>query len=202
MSASAKIWAAIRGESRSRVRILMRFLVAGLVVTALGGAVVAAAGAALHATSTEAFCISCHEMKAHAYAEFKDTSHDSNRSGVRATCADCHIPRDLGPKLVRKIEAVREVYGHWTGMLDTPEKYEKHRYDMAKREWLRLKETDSGTCRACHTEAAMSPELQSDRAKSRHAKGKAEGKTCIDCHAGIAHTEPDGPGPDELKVAR
>jgi cytochrome c-type protein NapC len=202
MSAAGKIWAAIRGESRNRFRILIRFGVAAAVVVALGGAAIAAAGAALHATSTEAFCLSCHEMKAHAYAEFKDTIHDRNRSGVRATCADCHIPRELGPKLLRKVEAVREVYGHYTGMLDTPEKYEKHRYDMAKREWIRLKESDSATCRACHDEAGFSDEMQSDRAKSRHAKGKAEGKTCIDCHAGIAHTEPDGPGPDELKVSR
>jgi cytochrome c-type protein NapC len=141
-------------------------------------------------------------MKAHPYAEFKDTIHDKNRAGVRATCSDCHIPRELGPKLVRKVEAMREVYGHFTGMLDTPEKYEKHRYDMAKREWLRYKANDSAECRACHTEAGMSAELQSDRAKSRHAKGKAEGLTCIDCHAGIAHTEPDGPGPMELKVSK
>ena len=42
--------------------------------------------------------------------------------------------------------------------------------------------------------------LQSERAKARHAKGKAEGKTCIDCHFGIAHKEPDGPGPQELKL--
>ena len=46
-----------------------------------------------------------------------------------------------------------------------------------------------------------SADLQSERAKARHAKGKAEGKTCIDCHFGIAHTEPEGgPGPQELKI--
>jgi cytochrome c-type protein NapC len=87
-------------------------------------------------------------------------------------------------------------------MLDTPEKYEKHRYDMAKREWTRIKKNDSAECRACHTEAAMSAELQSERARNRHEKGRKEGLTCIDCHAGIAHTEPDGPGPAELKIAR
>lgn len=36
----------------------------------------------------------------------------------------------------------------------------------------------------------MSSELHSERAKARHAKGKAEGLTCIDCHFGIAHKEP------------
>jgi cytochrome c-type protein NapC len=202
MSAAGKIWQAIRGESRSPFRILVRFGIAAIVVTALGGAVIAASATAMHATSNEEFCISCHEMKTHAYGEYKDTIHDKNRSGVRATCPDCHIPRELGPMLYRKAQSVFEVYGHMTGMLDTPEKYEKHRYEMAKRVWIHMKETDSRECRACHNEAGMSSELQSEKAKSRHAKGKAEGKTCIDCHTGIAHKEPDGPGPDELKVAK
>jgi cytochrome c-type protein NapC len=44
----------------------------------------------------------------------------------------------------------------------------------------------------------MDVEKQTQRAQNRHAKGKAEGLTCIDCHYGIAHKEPDGPGPQEL----
>jgi cytochrome c-type protein NapC len=104
--------------------------------------------------------------------------------------------------MARKIEALREVYGHFTGMLDTKEKYEVHRYEMAKREWVRMKKTDSRECRHCHDDAAMSALLQSEKARSRHAKGKAEGLTLIDCHAGIAHTEPDGPGPREPEISR
>jgi len=41
-------------------------------------------------------------------------------------------------------------------------------------------------------------ELQSPGAQKRHAKGKADGKTCIECHYGIAHNEPEGPSPTEL----
>ena len=44
----------------------------------------------------------------------------------------------------------------------------------------------------------MSADLQTAKAKVRHAKGKAEGKTCIECHFAIAHKEPEGPGPAEL----
>ena len=40
----------------------------------------------------------------------------------------------------------------------------------------------------------MDPSLQSEKAQARHAKMKTEGKTCIDCHFGIAHNEPEGPG--------
>ena len=36
---------------------------------------------AMEATNTEAFCISCHEMKDNVYEEYKDTIHYSNRTG-------------------------------------------------------------------------------------------------------------------------
>ena len=104
--------------------------------------------------------------------------------------------------MVRKVEAAREVWGHMTGYIDTPEKYEKNRHAMAVREWTRMKNNDSQECRNCHTVAAMDPEKQSEAARARHAKAKAEGTTCIYCHFGIAHKEPDGPGPKEIKVSR
>ena len=161
----------------------------------------AAGAAGLAWTNTESFCISCHEMRDNVYAEFKGTIHDTNRSGVRAVCADCHVPREPGPMLVRKVQATWELYGHFvTGVIDSKEKFEAHRYEMAKRVWTRMKQTDSLECRNCHHAEAMSSELQSERARNRHAKGKAEGLTCIDCHFGIAHAEPDGPGPQELKI--
>jgi hypothetical protein len=45
-------------------------------------------------------------------------------------------------------------------------------------------------------------EKQTERARSRHEKARADGTPCIDCHFGIAHQEPDGPGPRELKIAK
>ena len=64
---------------------------------------------ALEATNTEAFCISCHEMESNVYVEIKDTIHYTNRSGVRATCPDCHVPREWGYKMIRKIRASNEL---------------------------------------------------------------------------------------------
>ncbi len=176
-------------------------IVAALLGLSVGVAGMLGSTAGLAWTNTEKFCIGCHEMKDNAYAEFKGTIHDSNRSGVRATCPDCHVPREFGPKMVRKVHATWELYGALIGKIDTKEKFEKHRYEMAKRVWLSMKETDSRECRNCHSREGMSKELQSDKAQARHAKGVAEGKTCVDCHFGIAHKEPEGPGPQELSVA-
>ena len=193
------IWERLRRrcETCARVTLVTGTTLAALVV---GGILMAGGAAGLAWTNTEKFCISCHEMRENVYAEFKDTIHDKNRSGVRAICSDCHVPRAPGPMLLRKVQATFELYGKLVGVIDTKEKFEAHRYEMAKRVWTRMKQTDSLECRNCHHEDAMSNELQSEKAKNRHAKGKTEGKTCIDCHFGIAHKEPEGPGPQELKI--
>jgi cytochrome c-type protein NapC len=179
-------------------------LITGTTVLAflIGGTLMAAGAAGLAWTNTEKFCIGCHEMRDNPYAEFQGTIHDTNRSGVRAICADCHVPREPGPMLVRKVKATFELWGWLTGKINTPEKYEAHRYTMAKRVWTRMIRTDSLECRNCHTETAMSLELQSERAQTRHARMKTEDITCIDCHFGIAHGEPEGPGPQEIRVGR
>ena len=177
---------------------------AGLLLATLAVAfVMLTAGAAgLAWTNTEQFCIGCHEMKDNVYAEFKGTIHDVNRSGVRAICSNCHVPHEPWPLVKRKMRASLELWGHFMGVIDTKEKFEAHRYQLAVKVWTRMKETDSLECRNCHHDDAMDPDKQSDKAKARHAKMKAEGMTCIDCHFGIAHKEPDGPGPQELKVVK
>jgi cytochrome c-type protein NapC len=183
----------------SRVTLGVGVLVAGLVIS---GVLMAAGAAGLAWTNTLEFCIGCHEMRDNVYAEYKDTIHDKNRSGVRAVCSDCHVPRQPLAMLWRKAGATFEIWGKITGVIDTKEKFEKHRYAMAVSEWTRMKKNDSHECRNCHHFEAMDAEKQNEKARTRHERARAEGITCIDCHFGIAHTEPDGPGPKELKIAR
>lgn len=194
-----RILLAIKGPEASAGVYALRYLGAFLLFGVAAAILLAGGAAGLAWTNTEKFCIGCHEMRANVYAEYKDTIHDKNRTGVRAVCADCHVPREVGPMLVRKMRATFELWGHVTGVIDTKEKFEAHRYELAKRVWTRMKKTDSLECRNCHHDDAWDDEKQSDRAKARHEKGKAEGLTCIDCHFGIAHKEPEGPGPREIK---
>ena len=192
-----KLWQALRHRCAA---CAMTTLVAGGVLAGLviAGLLLAGGAYGLAWTNTEQFCISCHEMRDNVYAEYQGTIHDQNRTGVRAVCSDCHVPRAPGPMLARKFRATFELYGHMTGVIDTKEKFEAHRYELAKRVWVRMKQTDSLECRNCHNDEKVNTKLQSERARDRHAKGRAEGKTCIDCHFGIAHKEPEGPGPQEL----
>jgi cytochrome c-type protein NapC len=102
------------------------------------------------------------------------------------------VPRETIPKMVRKVKASMELLAHYQGKLDTPEKFQAHRYEMAKKVWAEMRASDSQACRNCHVEAKMSEYAMSDKAKARHEEGRADGLTCIDCHYGIAHMEPEG----------
>jgi cytochrome c-type protein NapC len=144
----------------------------------------------MEATNTLGFCISCHEMRDNVYQEYKQTIHYSNRTGVRAICSDCHVPHEWTPKIIRKIQASRELWGKLTGYVDTKEKFEAHRMELATREWARMKSVDSRECRNCHSFDAMSADKQRQSVYTKHMKAKADGQTCIDCHKGIAHHLP------------
>ena len=145
---------------------------------------------AMEATNTETFCISCHEMEVNVYEEYKDTIHYNNRTGVRATCPDCHVPKDWVHKIKRKIQASNELFHKVMGSIDTPEKFEAKRLQLARNVWRTMKETDSRECRNCHDFESMDYTMQQQRAMNRHSKGFDEGQTCIDCHKGIAHSLP------------
>ena len=181
--------------SKSAGVVLLAGFAAGFIALSLFGT-------SMIYTGTEQLCAqSCHEMADNNTREYKDTIHDKNRTGVRAVCADCHVPHAPVPLYVAKFGALNDLWSHHvTHAVDTPEKFDSQRAHMAERIWTYMKGNDSRECRHCHNEAKMDPEKQSDIAKARHIKAKKEKLTCVDCHYGIAHKVPDGPGPQELEV--
>ncbi len=147
---------------------------------------------ALEHTNTEEFCSSCHMND--VVPEYRQSSHYMNHSGVKAICSDCHVPHKFFPKWKRKLEAAKEVYAHITGKVDTKEKFEAARLEMAEREWARMKANDSAACRSCHNFNDMDFTEQKTVAAKMHQKAIEEKKTCIDCHKGIAHQLPSMEG--------
>jgi cytochrome c-type protein NapC len=152
---------------------------------------------ALEVTNTEAFCTSCHEMRDNVYEELSHTVHFSNRSGVKASCPDCHVPHEWSRKIARKMQASKEVWGKIFGTINTRQKFLDHRLELAQHEWARLKANDSLECRNCHSAVAMDFSRQAPRAAEMHSTYLLTGQaTCIDCHKGIAHELPDMRGVD------
>lgn len=142
-------------------------------------------------TNRTEFCVSCHSMQQN-HEEYKKTVHYKNASGVQASCADCHVPKSFFPKVYAKIAAASDVYHELVGTISTPEKFEDRKMYLAEKVWDKMKANDSRECRACHSFDNMKLEAQAELAGKKHARaGTGETyKTCIECHTGIAHTEP------------
>ncbi|QIK38407.1 butanol dehydrogenase [Caldichromatium japonicum] len=183
-------------ESESSVRKRLPWLIP--IVLFLGGVVfVWALDFGIKVTNTLEFCTSCHTMQTN-FEEYKESRHYKNRSGVQATCADCHVPKVLGPKLVTKFVAAKDVYHEIMGTIDTPEKFEARRWYLANLVWKRMEASDSRECRSCHDYGDMDLSEQNRSARSRHAAAQDKGQTCIECHKGVVHqlpTEPETSAP-------
>lgn len=144
--------------------------------------------------STTEFCISCHTMQQN-YTEYKQSIHYKNASGVRAECTDCHQPKDFVGKIWRKLGASKDLYHQFvTGKIDTPEKFEANRLDLAQKVWARMKDENYKTCTTCHSFDAMDHAKQSPKAGVEMIKASKENVACIECHKGIAHELPNMAG--------
>lgn len=155
-------------------------------------------GFVMDQTNTLEFCVSCHAMEATVYQEYKASVHYQNHSGVRVACPDCHVPKEWGAKLVRKIQASADVLHTVLGTIDTPEKFEAKRLVMAERVWATMRETNSRECRNCHSYEAMAFHKQRFEARQKmEAEAAPKNQSCIDCHKGIAHKYPRPPRDDD-----
>jgi len=175
---------------RERKQFLSASVIAAFV---LGIVFVGVFNVAMDWTNREEFCISCHEMKNTVYREYVDNSHNINRTGVRATCADCHVPKPFFAKIFRKLQASGELWHSIQGSIDTPEKFEQRRALLAMRVWKHFKANDSQQCRNCHTPESFDLSAQGRRAATQHEEELLTKKqTCIDCHKGVVHEMPKG----------
>ena len=173
----------LKSNAKYPVTILLMFFLSGIIFW--GGF-----NTAMEVTNTEEFCISCHEMKNNVYKEYKHTIHYTNRTGVRATCPDCHVPREWTHKVVRKIKATNELLHKIMGSIDTPEKFEAKRLELAQHVWTSMQDSDSHECRNCHSIKSMDLAKQTTLSNVKHARAIKNNMTCIDCHMGIAHQLP------------
>ncbi|MGB5733041.1 MAG: NapC/NirT family cytochrome c [Thiohalocapsa sp.] len=176
-------------KGRTKIIVLAILFITGIVFAG-------AFNAGLAYTNEMEFCVSCHTMQTN-YNEYKESAHYKNQSGVQATCSDCHVPKPFVPKMIRKIVAAKDIYHEILGTIDTPEKFEARRWTMASQVWARMKASDSRECRSCHEFGNMDLSEQGRSARSRHAKAEEKGQTCIDCHTGIVHHEPDEPDEED-----
>ena len=167
---------------------ILALVVVGLLI---GAGVTIGTQVMVAATGTDEFCGgACHSMQWVA-AEDKQSVHYANRTGVRASCHDCHIP-DRYPKLLwyKAVAGIKDVIGEARGVISTEDKFKKERLRLAKAVWAEYKENNSENCQHCHVFGAEIVAKQKDFVKPMHEQFLAKAMTCIDCHKGVAHTAP------------
>ncbi|OAN49787.1 hypothetical protein A6A04_18775 [Paramagnetospirillum marisnigri] len=170
------------GRCGRKLGLLALGLVAGMVL--MLGAVLG-----FEYTNRTEFCISCHSMQTN-HRELQKSVHGFNRSGAHVQCADCHIPKELGPKLERKLFAANDIIAELKGTLDTPEKYEARRGELAEKVWKYMAASGSRECVSCHSYESMNGQKQTTAARQKHQDAAKDGRTCIACHKGVAHKLP------------
>jgi cytochrome c-type protein NapC len=172
---------------------VLALLVTGVVV-GVGGWLVF--NGVIHATGTNEFCgTACHSHAAFIYPDHRNSVHYANASGVKATCSDCHIPKEFFPKLWVKAKAgTFDAYSEYVkGTISTPEKYEQELPRLYEQVRAAMKANDSKACRNCHDFTPEVLQAQPPKAARNHREYRQRGQTCIDCHEGVAHSVPGEP---------
>ncbi|QXO18600.1 MULTISPECIES: NapC/NirT family cytochrome c [Vibrio] len=163
----------------------------GMLAFILGALSLGAYHGVMDYTNNNAFCFSCHIGMDTIVEEYQQSVHFNNTKGViAATCADCHVPRELIPKLIVKITASADVIHKLTGDIRLDNFETEHRPRLAKHVTQQFIDNKSKQCRYCHQIERMELENQARTTARRHQMMEERGQSCIDCHAGIAHKLP------------
>ena len=195
--ADAKPPGAIRRAMRWLFTPSARWSIFALVFVGLviGATSVIGTQVAMAVTGTTEFCGStCHSHEKFVYSEHKQSPHYANRVGVRAACTDCHVPHTYPAKLFYKAKAgATDALAELRGTISTQEKLDHERWRLANEVWDEMRANNSENCRHCHDPQAMDTAKQSEDAVKQHKKFASGKATCIDCHTGVAHKEPQEP---------
>ncbi|QSX33729.1 NapC/NirT family cytochrome c [Shewanella avicenniae] len=173
---------------------ILSLLVIGIVVGVVG---YFATQQTLHATSSDAFCMSCHSNHS-LRDEVMASAHGNGRAGVTVQCQDCHLPHNPVKYLVKKIIVSKDLYGFLTiDGFNTQAWLDENRKEQADHALKYFRSNDSDNCQHCHTRIYTNqPESMKTIAKKMHEmnfkKEEDKRKTCVDCHKGVAHVYPKG----------
>jgi nitrate/TMAO reductase-like tetraheme cytochrome c subunit len=163
-----------------------------LVVLVIGG--LAGAGALIaslevnRATSTDAFCTSCHSMTFVGNdPHFLNSAHRTNNEAVRPSCGDCHIPKTnwFVETWAHVSSGTHDVIAEYSHNFSDPKIWEARRVELAHHVRTEMRAQDSVTCRSCHDASAIRPKSQ--RGQAAHALMREGRMTCIDCHFNLVH---------------
>jgi cytochrome c-type protein NapC len=136
------------------------------------------------ATSDAQFCVNCHSMEPFEKAHNADVHGGKNAHGVRATCAQCHLPHDSSFNYMYT-KARTGLHDLWVENLGDPDTIDW----LAKRADREEYVYDSG-CITCHTNLEKATMSSNDALIAHRAyfQGATEEK-CVSCHQHVGHSD-------------
>ena len=139
---------------------------------------------ALSRTTGVGFCTTCHSMEPMAESYRSDVHGGRSRSGVRASCSDCHLPGD---------NSLHLLWSHWKRLAGDAWVELIHGPSATDWEGLRGERAsyvfDSG-CLSCHANLLQAFPRNSDAfaAHTAYFKGDSSSK-CVTCHSSVGHRD-------------
>lgn len=163
-------------------RFILWFL-PGLIIGAL---LILGGGKALHMTSTNDYCVSCH-IHPMADASWKKSVHYDTRSGYRISCVDCHLPpKGEGYLWAKGKTGLRDLWSKWTKDSASFNWEDRGRLEVARGYVY------NGSCIKCHEN--LFPAKLTKAGEDAHLYYTQSKKTdelhCINCHLNAGHFIP------------
>jgi formylglycine-generating enzyme len=152
----------------------------GLIIGAL---LILGGGKAIHMTSTNDYCVSCHIHPA-ADASWKKSVHYDTRSGYRVGCVECHLPpQGKGYLLAKGKTGLRDLWSKWTKKPESFNWADRRRLETARGYVY------ESSCIKCHEN--LFPAKLSKAGEDAHLYYTQTKKTdelhCINCHLNAGH---------------
>ena len=162
---------------------MKRFLLWFLPGFAIGVLLILGSIKALHLTSTNEYCISCH-IHPMADASWKKSVHYDTRSGYRIACVDCHLPpQGKGYLWAKGTTGLRDLWNKWTKDSASFNWEDRKRLEVARHYVY------ESSCIKCHEN--LFPAKLTKAGEDAHLYYTQTKKTdelhCINCHLNAGH---------------
>jgi nitrate/TMAO reductase-like tetraheme cytochrome c subunit len=139
----------------------------------------------LHRTSGDKFCVVCHEMKPMVAAYENDVHGGNGKTGIKVTCATCHLPHEnvIAYIATKARNGVVEGAIHFFG---NPDKIDWQANRANRQHFVK-----DEACLGCHTNYKTN-EAISEQGRKMHAhyaslEGTKNEIGCASCHVEVGH---------------
>ncbi len=176
-----KIWNSVRTLFTGK-RAFLAVILSGLII---GGGFMLIGSKAVHYTSTDEYCMSCH-VHPHAEQSWKQSPHYDNKSGIVIHCTECHLPpQGQGMLFAKAKHGAKDLYGLWFK-------------DSADYKWAAKRKLDAAkkfvyveSCIRCHKNLfPKTLTVAGENAHLNYLTSKTE-VSCLNCHLNVGHFDPN-----------